>query len=151
MAIQVEVDNRSFLIPEATDPCDFWTSYFKELKREVDQDNAKMLWLLTWKSTGSATCTTSPNFNKWMLKNNLDVSNMATRSIADISEIGGNLFGLGKNLTKVLFIGIPIVLVVVLIVFLVMLRNTTKNADITDLTQLTPIGRLGHTAKLLSK
>ena len=148
MAIQVEVHNRSFLIPEAADPCDFWTSYFKKLKHEVGQENAKMLWLLTWKSNGSTVCTTSPNFNKWMLKNDLDVSTMATRSIADISEIGGNIFGLGKSLTKVLSIGIPIVLVVMLITILVMLRNTTKNADITDLAQLTPVGR---TAKLLGK
>ena len=94
MAIQVTIDNRIFLVPEADDPCDFWTSYFAKLKSELGQENAKMIWLITWKSNGSASCTTSPKFNKWLNQNNLDVSNMATRTIADLSEIGGNIFGL---------------------------------------------------------
>ena len=97
--------------------------------------------MFTWKSNGSASCTTSPNFNKWLNQNNLDVSNMATRTIADLSEIGGNLFGLGKNLTKILSIGVPIILAVTLIGIIAMLRNTTKNADVSDLAMLTPAGR----------
>lgn len=141
MAIQVNVDNRIFLVPEADDPCDFWTSYYAKLKSELGRENAKMIWLITWKSNGSASCTTSPNFNKWLNQNNLDVSNMATRTIADLSEIGGNLFGLGKNLTKVLSIGVPVILAVVLVGIIVLLRNSAKNADVTDLAMLTPAGR----------
>lgn len=148
MAIQVNLDNRIFLIPEADDPCDFWTSYFAKLKSELGKENAKMIWLITWKTNGSATCTTSPNFNKWLQKNNLDVSNMATRTISDLSEIGGNLFGLGKNLTKILSIGVPVILGIVLVGIIVLLRNSTKNADVTDLAMLTPTGR---GLKLLSK
>ena len=141
MAIQVNIDNRIFLVPEADDPCDFWTSYFAKLKRELGQENAKMIWLITWKSNGSSSCTTSPNFNKWLHKNNLDVSNMATRTIADISEIGGNIFGLGKNLTKILSIGVPVILAVVLVGIIVLLRNTSKNTDLSDVAMLTPAGR----------
>lgn len=148
MAKQVTIQNTSFLIPEADDPCDFWTSYYAKLKKEVGQDNAKMLWLVTWKTNGSALCTTSPSFNKWLLKNELDVSNMATRSIADISEIGGNIFGLGKSLTKILSIGVPVILTITLILIVVVLRNSAKNADITDLAMLTPAGRA---TKLLGK
>tara|TARA_R100001377_G_scaffold59715_1_gene36039 strand:- start:146 stop:592 length:447 start_codon:yes stop_codon:yes gene_type:complete len=141
MAIQVNVDNRIFLVPEADDPCDFWTSYFAKLKSEIGQENAKMIWLITWKTNGSASCTTNPNFNKWLNQNNLDVTNMATRTIADLSEIGGNLFGLGKNLTKILSIGIPVILAVVLVGIIVLLRNTSKNADLSDVAMLTPAGR----------
>jgi len=141
MAIQVNVDNRIFLVPEADDPCDFWTSYYAKLKNELGKENAKMIWLITWKSNGSVSCTTSPNFNKWLNQNNLDVSNMATRTIADLSEIGGNLFGLGKNLTKILSIGIPVILAVVLVGIIVLLRNSSKNADVSDLAMLTPAGR----------
>ncbi|MHA7058476.1 hypothetical protein ACWGOQ_0014735 [Aquimarina sp. M1] len=148
MAKQVTIQNTSFLIPEADDPCDFWTSYYVKLKKEVGQDNAKMLWLVTWKTNGSAFCTTSPSFNKWLLKNELDVSNMATRSIADISEIGGNIFGLGKSLTKILSIGVPVILTITLILIVVVLRNSAKDADITDLAMLTPAGRA---TKLLGK
>lgn len=148
MAIQVNLDNRIFLIPEADDPCDFWTSYFAKLRSELGRENAKMIWLITWKANGSNACTTSPNFNKWLQKNDLDVSNMATRTIADLSEIGGNLFGLGKNLTKILSIGVPVILGVVLVGIIVLLRNSTKNANVTDLTMLTPAGR---GLKLLSK
>lgn len=141
MAIQINIDNRIFLVPEADDPCDFWTSYFTKLKRELGKENAKMIWLITWKTNGSATCTTSPNFNKWLDKNDLDVSNMATRTIADISEIRGNIFGLGKNLTKVLSIGVPVILAVVLVGIIVLLKNTAKNADLSDVAMLTPAGR----------
>jgi len=141
MAIQINVDNRIFLVPEADDPCDFWTSYFAKLKSEIGQENAKMIWLITWKSNGSASCTTSPNFNKWLNQNNLDVSNMATRTIADLSEIGGNIFGLGKYLTKILSIGVPVILAVVLVGVIVLLKNSAKNADVSDLAMLTPAGR----------
>lgn len=141
MAIQVNVDNRIFLVPEADDPCDFWTSYYAKLKSELGKENAKMIWLITWKTNGSTSCATSPNFNKWLNQNNLDVSNMATRTIADLSEIGGNLFGLGKNLTKILSIGVPVILAVVLVGIIVLLRNTSKNADLSDLAMLTPAGR----------
>ena len=141
MAIQVNIDNRIFLVPEADDPCDFWTSYFTKLKSELGQENAKMIWLITWKSNGSASCTTSPKFNKWLNQNNLDVSNMATRTIADLSEIGGNIFGLGKNLTKILSIGVPVILAVVLVGVIVLLKNSAKNADVSDLAMLTPAGR----------
>lgn len=141
MAIQINIENRIFLVPEADDPCDFWTSYFTKLKSELGQENAKMIWLITWKSNGSSSCTTSPNFNKWLHKNNLDVSNMATRTIADISEIGGNIFGLGKNLTKILSIGVPVILAVVLVGIIVLLRNSSKNADLSDVAMLTPAGR----------
>jgi hypothetical protein len=141
MAIQINLENRIFLIPEADDPCDLWTSYFAKLKSELGQKNAKMIWLITWKTNGSATCTTSPNFNKWLRQNNLDVSNMATRTIADLSEIGGNIFGLGKNLTKILSIGVPVILAVVLVGIIVLLKNSAKNADLSDLAMLTPAGR----------
>ena len=73
---------------------------------------------------------------------------MATRSIADISEIGGNIFGLGKSLTKILSIGVPVILTITLILIVVVLRNSAKDADITDLAMLTPAGRA---TKLLGK
>lgn len=141
MAIQVNIDNRIFLVPEADDPCDFWTSYHAKLKGELGRENAKMVWLITWKTNGSASCTTSPHFNKWLNANDLDVSNMATRTIADLSEIGGNLFGMGKNLTKVLSIGIPVILAVVLVGIVVLVRNSSKDANLSDVAMLTPAGR----------
>lgn len=148
MAIQIQVDRHNFLVPEGDDPCDFWTSYYKLLKKKLGTQNAKMIWLITWKSNGSLMCTTSPNFNRWLKRNDLDVSNMATRTIADLSEMGGNILGFGKNITKILSIGIPIVLAGVLIGILVILRNSTKNATINDVAMLTPVGR---GAKLLGK
>ncbi|WP_430409248.1 hypothetical protein [Kordia sp.] len=148
MAIQIQVENQLFLVPEAEDTCDFWTSYYSQLKKKLGKQNAKMIWLVTWKSNGSTFCTTSPTFNKWLKANDLDVSNMATRTIADLSEIGGNILGFGKNMTKILSIGIPILLIVVLIGIVMVLRNSTKNATIKDLAMLTPVGR---GAKLLGK
>ncbi|WP_046756638.1 hypothetical protein [Kordia jejudonensis] len=148
MAIQIQVENQIFLVPEADDACDFWTSYYSQLKKKLGTKNAKMIWLVTWKSNGSVFCTTSPTFLRWLKANDLDVSNMATRTVADLSEIGGNILGFGKNMTKILSIGIPIVLIVVLIGIIMVLRNSTKNATLKDLAAFTPAGR---TAKLLGK
>lgn len=142
MALQISVENHFFLIPEADDPCEFWTSYFVKLKKELGQDNAKMIWLITWKTNGATTCTTSPRFNAWLLSNDLDVTTMATRSIADLSEIGGNLFGLGKNLTKLLSIGVPVVLTLLLVGVLMVLRNSTKSATLQDAISLLPGGNV---------
>ncbi|EDP96537.1 hypothetical protein U8527_10505 [Kordia algicida OT-1] len=148
MAIQIQVEDQVFLIPEAEDTCDFWTSYYRQLKKKLGKHNAKMIWLVTWKSNGSTFCSTSPTFNKWLKTNDLNVSNMATRTIADLSGIGGSILGFGKNMTKILSLGIPILLIVVLIGIVIMLRNSTKNATIKDLAMLTPAGQA---AKLLGK
>ena len=148
MAIQIQVENQLFVVPESDDACDFWTSYYGQLKKKLGSKNAKMIWLVTWKSNGSVFCTTSPTFLKWLRANDLDVSNMATRTIADISEIGGNILGFGKNMTKILSIGTPIVLIIVLIGIVMVLRNSAKGATIKDVLALTPAG---STAKLLGK
>lgn len=141
MAIQATAYQKTFLIPEANDPCAIWVGYYSKLKREVGSDNAKMLWLITWKAKGATSCLTNPSFNNWLVKNKIDVSNMATRTISDLSEIGGNFLGMSKNLSKILSIGVPVALGAVLIGILVVLRNSTKNADITDLASLTPMGK----------
>lgn len=141
MAIQVQVNNTSFLIPEGDDPCAIWVGYFSKLQKELGKSNARTLWLVTWKEKGAVSCLTNPSFNNWLQKNDIDVSNAATRTVADLSEIGGNVMGISKNLTKVFSIGVPIVLAVALLSVLIILRNTTKNADLTDLSMLTPMGR----------
>lgn len=148
MAIQIQVENQLFLVPEADDSCDFWTSYYRQLKNKLGKQNAKMIWLVTWKANGSTFCTTSPTFNKWLKVNDLDVSNLATRTIADISEIGSNILGLSKSMTKILSIGIPILLIIVLIGVVMVLRNSSKDMGIKDLAMLTPVGR---SSKLLGK
>lgn len=141
MAIEIEVKRRKFLIPESGDPCDMWRAYFTKLKKEVGHENAKMLWLITWSQNGSVSCTTNADFNKFLKRNAIDVSSAGTRAVADISAIGGNILGLGKNLTKVLSIGIPIALVSVLVVILIILFNTAKKTDASDVAMLHPAGR----------
>ncbi|WP_010520473.1 hypothetical protein [Aquimarina agarivorans] len=140
MAIPVTAYNKTFLIPESNDPCEIWVGYFSKLKSEVGSENAKMLWLITWKAKGATSCLTNPSFNNWLIKNKIDVTNMATRTLSDLSEIGGNFLGMGKDITKILSIGIPVVLGSVLIGLIIIFRNTTKNATLTDLAIGTPAG-----------
>lgn len=141
MALQIQVNNTTFLIPESDDPCTLWVGYFSKLKKELGTENAKMVWLVTWKTNGAMSCLTNPSFNGWLQKNKLDVSNAATRTISDLSEIGGNFLGLGKNITKLLTVGVPVVIGAVIIGFLVLMNNSTKKADLSDLSMLTPVGR----------
>lgn len=141
MALEVEIQKRVFLIPEPGDPCDIWRAYYSRLKREVGKENARMIWLVTWSKNGDTTCTTNSEFNSFLAKNEIDVSIAATRAVADISAIGGNILGLGKNLTKVLSIGIPVTLGVILIAILMFLLRTSKKVDVKDVAMLHPAGR----------
>jgi len=152
MPIEIKIQNKSFLVPESNDPCELWVGYFNSLKADLGTSNARTLWLVTWKTNGSSSCTTNGNFNRWLKKNNMDVSSAATRAIADASEIGSNFMGLGKNLSKVAAIGIPVTLVLILTVIGTILWNTGKNANVKDLAMLTPMGRsIGGGFKVLNK
>jgi len=69
------------------------------------------------------------------------VSSAATRAVADVSAIGGNILGLGKNLSKVVSVAVPIVLAGGLLVILIILFNTAKKKDVSDVAAFTPVGR----------
>lgn len=142
MAIEIEVGKKSFFIPEANDPCDLWRSYFLKLKKETGYENAKMLWLITWSKNGAVSCTVNSEFNQFLKKHQIDVSSASTRAMADISAIGSNFLGMGKNLTKLFSFGLPLTLGLVLVAILIVLFNTAKDADASDLAMLHPAGRM---------
>lgn len=152
MPIEINIQNKSFLVPESNDPCELWVGYFNSLKADLGAENARTIWLVTWKTNGSASCTTNANFNTWLQKNNIDVSNAATRAIADAAQIGNNFMGLGKNLSKVASIAIPVTLSLLLALIGLILWNTAKKASVSDVAALTPVGRsVGAGIKFLNK
>lgn len=152
MPIEINIQNKSYIVPESNDPCELWVGYFNALKATVGTTNARTIWLVTWKTNGSYSCTTNGDFNKWLKKNRIDVSSAATRAIADASEIGSNFMGLGKNLSKVVSIAVPVTLTLLLAVIGLILWNTAKKTDATDLAMLTPMGRsIGGGIKFLNK
>lgn len=151
---EVTIDNKVFFVPSANSPCDLWRAYFHKLKNEVGRNNARAIWLITWKENKASKCTTNADFNRWLKQNEIDVSSAATRAIADISSIGGNILGLGKNLSKMLSIGIPVVLGCIVLVVIVLLLKSSKKMDIKDLAALHPAGRaaqLSGGTKLLGR
>jgi len=151
MAVQLKIKNKTFVVPESGDSCELWRTYFTKLKKEVGTENAKTLWLITWGQNGSASCTTNPAFNKFLKRNEIDVSSAGTRAIADISSIGGNILGLGKNLTKILSIGVPVALGAILLVILIILFNSARKADVKDLAVLNPATRAAALAGVIPK
>ena len=151
MPFEINIQNKTFLVPESDDPCELWVGYFNRLKKEVGVENARSIWLVTWKTNGSSSCTTNGDFNAWLKKNKIDVSSAATRAIADASEIGSNFMGLGKNLSKVASIAVPATLGLLLLTIGVILWNTAKKADVSDVAELTPMGRAVGGIKLINK
>ena len=141
MAQSIKVNNTTFLIPEASDPCPIWKSYYNVLRKEVGRDHAKVLWLLTWKSNANASCLTDPIFSKWLTSQGLHVSNLAARTIADLSEISGNYLGLGKQFSKVLAIGIPTITVFLIVGMIFIIKNSAQKLDLVDVAALTPAGK----------
>ncbi|WP_025663286.1 hypothetical protein [Aquimarina megaterium] len=152
MPVEVNIQNKSFLIPESGDPCEIWVGYFNSLKADLGTNNARTIWLVTWKTNGASSCTTNGKFNEWLRKNKIDVSSAATRAIADASQIGSNFMGLGKNLSKVASVALPVTLTLVLVMIGMVLWNTAKKADVTDIASITPMGKsLGAGIKFLNK
>jgi len=133
------IDGISLVVPQKDDPCDLWITYFDRLQQAVGKSHAKTVWLITWQSQGAISCTTRPAFNSWLSRKGLEVSNLATRTIADVSAIQGNLFGLGKSLTKVLAVGVPLLLVAILVGVFVVGKKAVTSADQIDITDLTPL------------
>ena len=135
-SMQVKVRDKVWEIPESNSPCEQWRIYFDQLKKELGEVNARLVWLITWQSNGSASCTTNADFNAWLKQNEIDVSSAATRAVADVSSIGGNILGLGKNLTKMISVGVPVVLGLVLLVVLYGLYKTVREVNVGDLVKV---------------
>lgn len=150
---EVTVGKKVFLIPDPGSPCDTWRVYFEKLRSQVGKDNAKIIWLMTWEKNGSAKCTTNADFNNFLKKNDIDVSSAATRAIADVSAIGGNILGLGKTMSKMLSIGVPLVFASMLIVVIMLLIKAAKKTDAVDIAMLASggAGQAAFAAKHLAK
>ena len=139
---------QDIIIPEKSSECSEWISYFKKLEQKFGAENAKTIWLKTWQVNGStATCTTRPDFNAFFRKQDIDVTNLATSTIASAADLGGSILGLGKGFTKVLTYGVPIVLTVVLAAIVYTVVKVSKNATATDIAMLTPQGRVASLIK----
>jgi hypothetical protein len=149
----ITIGKNVFIIPDQGSPCDTWKVYFEKLREQIGKDNAKIIWLATWKQNGSLSCTTNDDFNKFLKKNQIDVSVALTRAIADVSAIGGNILGLGKTMTKLFAIGVPLVLSSVIIAIIMLLVKAAKKGDAVDLALLASggYGRAALAAKSLSK
>jgi len=126
---RISAGKHTFYIPTSDSPCEMWKGYFTRLKKVVGRENAKLIWLLTWQENGAVSCTTNADFNRWLTNNDIDVSSAATRVAADLSKVGQNVLGLGKRLTGLLSIGLPIAIAVVLVISLVLAYNTTRNPN----------------------
>ncbi len=148
---EITVDKKIIVVPDPGSPCDAWKVYFDTLRQMVGKDNAKNIWLATWKFNGALSCTTNADFNQFLKKNQIDVSIAATRAIADVSAIGGNILGLGKSLSKMLAIGVPVLLGSVFLVVIILLAKAAKKTDVIDLALLATGGEAALAAKHLGK
>jgi hypothetical protein len=138
---------QDIIIPEKGSECAEWIAYFKKLEERFGRSDAKTLWLKTWQVNGSTSCTTKPDFNKFLRSNDIDVSNLGTRAVAGIADLGGDLMGLGKGLTKILLYGVPVVVTSVIVVVLIVLLRASKNVKPSDIAMLTPAGRAAAVLK----
>jgi hypothetical protein len=142
---EVTVGKKVFLIPDRGSPCDTWRVYFEKLRSQVGSDNARTIWLMTWDKNGSSQCTTNADFNKFLKKNDIDVSSAATRAIADLSAIGGNILGMGKTMSKMMAIGAPVLFGSMLLVVVLLLLKAAKKTDAVDVALLAS-GAVGQAA-----
>lgn len=150
---EITIDQKIFIIPDSGSACDAWKVYFEKLKDQVGKENARIVWLMTWSKNGSTSCTTNEDFNKFLKKNEIDVSSAATRAIADMSAIGGNILGLGKTLSKVIAIAAPVLFSSIIIIVIMLLVKTARKADVVDLALLASggAGRAVLAAKNIGK
>ena len=139
---------QDIIIPEKSSECSEWISYFKKLEEKFGAENAKTIWLRTWQVNGSTvSCTSRPDFNAFFKKQDINVTNLATSSIANVADLGGSIMGLGKNITKVLTYGVPIVLTAVIATILYATIKVSQNTTASDVAVLTPQGRIANLLK----
>lgn len=144
MAIVIQ----DIIIPEKSSECSEWISYFKKLEQLFGAEDAKTLWLKTWQVNGSVTtCTSRSDFNAFFKKQDIDVTNLATSAIANAADLGGSILGLGKGITKVLTVGVPIVLTAVILAILYAIVKVSQNTTVSDIAALTPQGRMANLLK----
>lgn len=141
---QLIIDN--IVVPGEGAPCDTWKEYYRNLKARFGRGNARTIWLLTWKRTGSASCTTNEDFNRFIKKHEIDVSSAATRAVADTAQIGENILGLGKNVSGALKLLVPVVLIGGVAVALYLAIKVAKNAQVEDLAMAVPQARMARMA-----
>ena len=145
----IHLANDTFIIPAKQSPCTAWQHYYDQLKKEFGKQFAASAWLMSWQKNGSQLCTTDAAFNKWLASIKIDVSNTATRAIADISDIGSNILGTGKSLSAVVA-ALPKILlfggVSLLLLFMYLIFSSIKNQKlgISDIAGM-------HPAALLAK
>ena len=145
----IRVINQTLLVPESGSPCEAWKTYFDQLKSMVGTDYARQLWLYTWDFEGASACTSDPHFSKWLLKHDLDVTNVATRALADFSEVGSNVLGLGKTLTGMTRYAVPALLILTLLLVVYLVPKLSKSESLSQMAMLTPYGRGAAMAKTL--
>jgi len=138
---------QTIIVPESASQCSEWMAYFNKLKEHFGEGNARIIWLKTWQVNGSTSCTSKGDFNTFLKKHQIDVSNAATAAIAGISDLGGDLLGLGKNVSKIIAYGAPILLVAVLATVLYSITRISKNSSVSDLALLTPEGQVVNLLK----
>jgi len=148
---EISIDNKVFFVPEKDSPCDLWKSYYDDLQKHVGKHHAKTIWLATWAKNGDATCNTKPGFQEWTKKHGIDVSTFPTQALAGLSQVGGNILGMGKNLSKLFAVGIPVVLGGMALLALYIVYHTTRKASISDIVAFTPMGRAAKVSSGLLK
>ena len=140
---RITAGRHTLIIPEKGSSCSLWESYYEELKQVTGKKNAKVLWLVTWKENGSSACLVKSGFVAWLNSHDLDVTNAATNAIADLSDIGDNLLGLGKGLTRLIRTGAPVALAIATVLMLFTAFRTAKSIDLTALATGKQLKRLG--------
>ncbi len=137
-------------VPDGNWNCSQWINYHKELKDSFGKGNANTIWLYSWQKLGQegilssliGNCAQDPDFNNYFDKQGINVGNALDESVASISQIGNNIFGLGEMATKVIMYGVPVVLIMILVPVSMFLFRAGKSASVSDVASFTPVGRL---------
>lgn len=132
---------QNIIVPDSGAECSEWISYFTKLENKFGEVNGRTIWLKTWQVNGSTSCTTKPDFNAFLKKHKIDVSNAATAAVAGITDIGGDILGMGKTLTKIMLYGAPVVLLAIIGTVLYSIVKVSKNTTPSDVANLIPEGR----------
>jgi len=143
---QLEYRKQVWDIPESDSPCDAWKTYLQKLERAFGKRHAREIWLLTWQQNGSATCTMNAQFNQWLKRKGIDVSNAATRAIASSGKLVDNVLSMGANAAALLRVGVPVALVLIVSLIGYGAYRSIRNGGIGAIANAVPVGRVAKLA-----
>ena len=113
-------------IPSKSSTADIWMSWYKALKSDLGEDDAKVLFKSVWDARGSDDANT-PELRDFLAKYGITVKMGAKEAILDAISSPFEFFNFAKDIGKTMIYGWMVFIFLIMAVVIYFLFNASKN------------------------